>query len=127
MRDERCRDGGTRAQAIGAALEPWLGGTVEVDQPPVVPHPDGEGTLRLVVMPIGYCIGFDDYPFRVGWANGLLALQMLLVAMTLWRAPLVPVGPGVVGTDGEGHLVACIRAPLEAAVAGETIGAEVVR
>ncbi len=48
-------------------------------------------------------------------------------ACTKINPPLVPVGPGVVGTDGEGHLVACIRAPLEAAVAGETIGAEVVR
>jgi diguanylate cyclase len=49
-------------------------------------------TIIAAVMPIGYCVGFSSYAFRVGWANGLLALQMGLVAATLWRRPLVPVG-----------------------------------
>lgn len=45
-----------------------------------------------VVLPIGYAIGFSSYPFRVGWANGLLALQLGLVAAALWRTPAVAVG-----------------------------------
>ncbi|WP_244545005.1 GGDEF domain-containing protein [Collimonas sp. OK607] len=49
-------------------------------------------TIIAIVLTLGYGIGFSSYAFRVGWANGLLALQMALVAMTLWRAPLVPVG-----------------------------------
>ncbi len=48
--------------------------------------------LIAVVMPLGYCIGFSSYAFRVGWANGLLALQMALVVVTLARKPAVPVG-----------------------------------
>lgn len=48
--------------------------------------------LIAVLMPIGYAIGFSSYAFRVGWANGLLALQMALVAATLVRKPAVPVG-----------------------------------
>ena len=48
--------------------------------------------LIAVVLPLGYALGFSSYAFRVGWANGLLALQMGLVAATLWRAPSVPVG-----------------------------------
>ncbi|MFZ6647791.1 GGDEF domain-containing protein [Undibacterium sp. TJN25] len=49
-------------------------------------------TVIAVMLTVGYCIGFSSYPFRVGWANGLLALQMLMVAATLARKPLVPVG-----------------------------------
>jgi diguanylate cyclase len=45
-----------------------------------------------VLMTLGYGAGFSSYAFRVGWANGLLALEMALVAQTLWRRPLVPVG-----------------------------------
>ena len=48
--------------------------------------------LLAWLMPLGYALGFSNYPFRVGWANGLLTLQMALVAATLWRAPAVPVG-----------------------------------
>ncbi len=48
--------------------------------------------LLAVVMPIGYGLGFSSYAFRVGWANGLLALQMALVAVALARKPSVPVG-----------------------------------
>ncbi len=45
-----------------------------------------------VILPVGYAVGFSSYEFRVGWANGLLALQMALVAVALWRKPAVPVG-----------------------------------
>jgi diguanylate cyclase (GGDEF)-like protein len=48
--------------------------------------------LIAIVMPLGYAMGFSDYAFRVGWANGLLALQMALVTASLWRTPTVPVG-----------------------------------
>lgn len=45
-----------------------------------------------VLMTVGYCIGFSDYPFRVGWANGLLALQIATIIVPLCRAPEVAVG-----------------------------------
>ena len=44
--------------------------------------------LLVVLIPLGYGIGFDSYPFRVGWANFGLALQLLTVsAVLLWPAP----------------------------------------
>ena len=49
-------------------------------------------TLIAVLLPLGYCIGFSSYPFRVGWANGLLTLQMAFVVAAVLRKPLVPVG-----------------------------------
>lgn len=64
------------------AFDLWCGRTVHARAP----------TLIAIVMPIGYGLGFASYPFRVGWANGLLALQMALVVATLWRTPSVPVG-----------------------------------
>ena len=54
-------------------------------------HPAAPAIIA-VVMPLGYCIGFSSYAFRVGWANGLLALQMALIAATLGRKPELPVG-----------------------------------
>ncbi|MEP7101747.1 MAG: GGDEF domain-containing protein, partial [Burkholderiales bacterium] len=48
--------------------------------------------LIALVLPLGYVLGFSSYPFRVGWANGLLALQMLMVAASLARTPPLPVG-----------------------------------
>lgn len=48
--------------------------------------------VTAVVMTLGYCIGFDHYAFRVGWANGLLTLQLAMVLVTLCRTPRVPVG-----------------------------------
>ena len=48
--------------------------------------------LIAIVMPLGYAMGFSDYAFRVGWANGLLALQMAFVTASLWRKPTVSVG-----------------------------------
>lgn len=41
--------------------------------------------LLALLMPLGYTVGFAHYPFRVGWANGLLASQMLLIAATMAR------------------------------------------
>jgi diguanylate cyclase (GGDEF)-like protein len=48
--------------------------------------------LIAVILPLGYAIGFSNYAFRVGWANGLLTLQMAFVTAALWREPAVPVG-----------------------------------
>lgn len=48
--------------------------------------------LIAVILPLGYFLGFSSYAFRVGWANGLLTLQMAFVAAALWRTPSVPVG-----------------------------------
>ena len=48
--------------------------------------------LIAVVMPIGYGLGFSSYPFRVGWANGLLTVQMALLLATVARRPAVEVG-----------------------------------
>ena len=48
--------------------------------------------LIAVVMPLGYGLGFSSYPFRVGWANALLTLQMALLVATVWRKPAVEVG-----------------------------------
>ncbi|MEP6875463.1 MAG: GGDEF domain-containing protein [Burkholderiales bacterium] len=51
--------------------------------------------LIAVMLTTGYGFGFSDYAFRVGWANGLLTLQMAFVAfvaVALSRAPAVPVG-----------------------------------
>jgi diguanylate cyclase (GGDEF)-like protein len=48
--------------------------------------------IFAAMLTAGYALGFSHYAFRVGWANGLLALQMVLVAITLVRKPLVPVG-----------------------------------
>jgi diguanylate cyclase len=53
---------------------------------------NGAPALIAVVLPLGYCVGFSSYAFRVGWANGLLTLQMAFVAAALWRQPAVPVG-----------------------------------
>jgi len=49
-------------------------------------------TVIAVLLTLGYGLGFSSYPFRVGWANGLLAVQMALVALTLSRRPLLPIG-----------------------------------
>ena len=53
---------------------------------------DRAPALIAVLLTAGYGAGFSDYAFRVGWANGLLTLQMAFVAYALWRAPAAPVG-----------------------------------
>ena len=45
-----------------------------------------------ILMTVGYSIGFSDYPFRVGWANGLLALQIATIIVPLCRTPQLAVG-----------------------------------
>ena len=61
------------------ALEQWLG-----------PRPGKRLLLALVVlMPLGYTLLFPHYSHRVGWANFLLAAQLLVVA----RAALWPERP----------------------------------
>lgn len=35
--------------------------------------------LACVVTPIGYFLSFDSYPVRVGWTNGMLAVQLLIL------------------------------------------------
>lgn len=62
------------------ALEGWLG-----------PRPLGRTLAALAtVMPLGYAITFSSYPVRVGWANLMLAAQLLVLA----RATLRPAGAG---------------------------------
>ena len=65
-----------------AAFELWCGRTPQIRMP----------VLIAVVLPVGYAIGFASYPFRVGWANGLLTLQMALLVAAVWRKPAVAVG-----------------------------------
>lgn len=58
------------------ALEEWLG-----------PRPLRRALLALVVLvPLGYTVGFGHYAWRVGWANGLMAIILCIVA----RATLHP-------------------------------------
>ena len=62
-------------QLMYHALEGWLG-----------PRPLRR-TLMLMslAMPLGYALGFDSYPFRVGWANLWLASQFAVMATcALW-------------------------------------------
>ncbi|AOG24054.1 GGDEF domain-containing protein [Acidovorax sp. RAC01] len=57
------------------ALEEWLG-----------PRPLRRVLMALVVAaPLGYALGFDWYAWRVGWANGLLTLILLVVARATLR------------------------------------------
>jgi diguanylate cyclase (GGDEF)-like protein len=65
-----------------AAFDLWCGRTPQIRIP----------LLIAVVMPVGYSIGFSSYSFRVGWANGLLTLQMAFLVASVWRKPAVPVG-----------------------------------
>ena len=65
-----------------SAFDLWCGRQRQARTPSVI-------ALLLVA---GYGLAFSSYPFRVGWANGLLALQMALVVVNLSRRPLVPIG-----------------------------------
>ena len=38
--------------------------------------------IVVVITPIGYALSFSSYPFRVGWSNGMLALQLLLLCQS---------------------------------------------
>jgi diguanylate cyclase (GGDEF)-like protein len=65
-----------------AALELWCGREPRVRA----------SVFVAVLIVVGYGIGYADYPFRVGWANGLLALQIAMVVVSLCRRPQVRVG-----------------------------------
>jgi len=67
---------------LGAAFDLWCGRRTH----------DRWLVALAVLMPLGYALGFSNYAFRVGWANGLLALQMILVAVAVGRLPALPVG-----------------------------------
>ena len=60
---------------IFRALSHWLG-----------PRPLGRLLWVLVIAtPIGYALSFQNYAVRVGWANLLIAAQLLILARaTLW-------------------------------------------
>ena len=75
-----CVSGGMVFNVI--AFQLWCGRKESVRAPVAI----------AVLMTTGYGIGFSHYAFRVGWANGLLALQMLTVIASLCRTPQVPVG-----------------------------------
>jgi diguanylate cyclase (GGDEF)-like protein len=40
-----------------------------------------------ILLTVGYAVGFANYAFRVGWANGLLALQMAFIVVMLLKKP----------------------------------------
>ena len=67
---------------LGAAFDLWCGRRTH----------DRWLVALAVLMPLGYALGFSNYAFRVGWANGLLAMQMILVAVAVGRLPALPVG-----------------------------------
>ena len=75
-----CISGGLVCNA--AAFELWCGRT----------EPGRAPAILAFIMTVGYAAGFSSYAFRVGWANGLLAVQMALMMVTLIRKPAVPVG-----------------------------------
>lgn len=72
--------GGLTCNAI--AFDLWYGRAAVARAPSVI----------AIVMTLGYGIGYGDYAFRVGWANGWLTLQLAIVVLALCRTPPAPVG-----------------------------------
>jgi diguanylate cyclase (GGDEF)-like protein len=79
----RVHDRGVTAAALGllalsfallwSALEAWLG-----------PRPGKRLMWALVgLTPLVYAWAYPSYPLRVGWSNGLLALQLVLLCVAL--------------------------------------------
>jgi len=60
-----------------AAFELWAGRKA-IDKTPAV---------LGICLTAGYAVGFSNYAFRVGWANGLLALQMAFIVVSLLKKP----------------------------------------
>ena len=75
-----CLAGGMACNA--SAFELWCGRITPSRTPLII----------ALLLTLGYAAGFSSYAFRVGWANGLLSLQMCLIALTLARKPVAPVG-----------------------------------
>jgi diguanylate cyclase (GGDEF)-like protein len=65
-----------------AAFDLWCGRRPQIGVPVAI----------ALALPLGYALGFASYPFRVGWANGLLTLQMAFLAASVWRTPKVTIG-----------------------------------
>ena len=64
------------------AFDLWCGRQATARAPAII----------AVLLTLGYGAGFSSYAFRVGWANGLLAVQMAMVVVALCRRPQAPVG-----------------------------------
>jgi diguanylate cyclase (GGDEF)-like protein len=75
-----CIAGGMAFNAV--AFDLWCGRRATARAPAII----------AVLLTVGYGAGFSDYAFRVGWANGLLTLQLAMVVIALCRRPLAPVG-----------------------------------
>ena len=90
-----------------AAFELWAGRKAIYKTPAVLG----------IFLTVGYAAGFADYAFRVGWANGLLALQMVFIIVTLLKKPHAAMARWrwlpIVGLTVQGLITAC-RAVLGA-------------
>ncbi len=75
-----CIAGGMAFNAV--AFDLWCGRQATARAPAII----------AALLTLGYGAGFSDYAFRVGWANGLLTVQMAMVVMALCRRPQAPVG-----------------------------------
>nr|WP_315400812.1 diguanylate cyclase [uncultured Duganella sp.] len=75
-----CIAGGMAFNAV--AFDLWCGRQATARAPAVI----------AVLLTVGYGAGFSNYAFRVGWANGLLAVQMATLVAALCRRPRAPVG-----------------------------------
>jgi diguanylate cyclase (GGDEF)-like protein len=75
-----CIAGGMAFNAV--AFDLWCGRQATARAPAII----------AVLLTLGYGAGFSNYAFRVGWANGLLTVQMAMVVMALCRRPQAPVG-----------------------------------
>jgi PAS domain S-box-containing protein len=114
-----------RAREVGRSLEPWLR-LEDADNPPTVPNPVGDGTLRLAAFAIGHghdhgllaagC-GRPDFPtdterlllgVAVNQAAGLLRRKEVeedLRRQSEWqRVTLASIGDAVITTDTEGRV-----------------------
>lgn len=72
--------GGMAFNAV--AFDLWCGRRATARAPAII----------AVLLTVGYGAGFSHYAFRVGWANGLLTLQLAMVVIALCRRPQAPVG-----------------------------------